>query len=729
MPANYEEIAQGFEEGGAAVPGMPMLGDPPAVVGNQGGTVDPSKDQDYVPIPRVIPTPAEVSAGATPSKPVRSEMGTTDYEAIATSREGGGAPVPPDQEAISTSETGADVTDIAVASLANDPQARIRYFARQRGIPENRYRIIDGEIAYQGDDGRFYKEVPDISLADPVTIAQGVATGVGPSFPAVPGAAAGILTAPAALTGPPGLALSLSATGGAAAGGQAVREGLANYLMDQDVSPGRIALEGGSAAAGQGIGAGLSTFAQRNLARDIGQLAPRAVRETERAAAAEGIPLTPAEKTGLPSLKAQQKALGNLPSSADKMEKFYSDRAGQVKVAIQRFLDRISPVDSAEVTGDMARAASRGAMSTVAKNRATQARPLYKRAFESNPDVDVDSVITRIDTELATAKGGIKTALERARALLFREVDDFADDGTKITKLVPEDRLDALHQAKLALDDMIDNFADSGIGKTGRGRIRTIKNQLLEEMDAASPDYQSARAIFADLSPGNTRVAEGLVGKVAKLTERQVKDAARIFLGPASGPRAIREARRLIEKENPDAWQAIKRSFMQDLFEKAQKEGVTGTANVAGQFRKAVIGNPQQAARIKAALSPMEYAGLKQLARALDAASKVKQIGSDTAWNQEAMRMARDKARPLIAKIARNLNPAQALRSFEEWVTERSLAKNASRLADIITSPDGMEKLKELRRLPPNSIRARVLLGHLLTVSGREVVGVGPTDQ
>ncbi len=634
-----------------------------------------------------------------------------------------------DPKVVSDPSKAADVGDIAIASLANEPRARIRWYAEQRGISEDRYKIVRDKIVYRADDGIYYREVPDVSLSQPMSFLQAGVSHAGESIPIVAGATAGIVTAPAMLTGPPGLALSLAATGGAAAGGQAAREGLANYFMDQDVSPRRIAMEGGMAAAGQGIGAGLTSWASRGLARDINRLDPRVSQALERKAAAEDIPLTPAEKTGLPSLKAQQKTLGNLTASSDKMESFYRQRSDNVKQAVRRFLDRVSPIDSAEEAGDLARAASRGAMDRVAANRAAQAKPLYEKAFKEAPEVNVSSVIDDIDVQLVTAKGGIKTALKKARALLMQEVDDIADDGTKLTRVVPEDRLDALHQAKMAIDDMIDwdGTATTSLGKVAKGRLKGIQTRLLEVMDDASQDYQSARAIFADLSPSTVRVSEGLVGKVAGLTERNVKDAARIFLGPNSGPRAVREARRLIMRENPEAWQAIKRAHLQDLFEKAQNETMTGAANVGGKFRKAVIGNTQTASRVKAALDPDEWRALKDLSDVLDAASSVKQIGSDTTWNNEIMAMARNKARPFLAKIASNLNPAQALRNFETWLTERSLAGNASRYADIITDPGNRQILRELRKLPKGSIRMRIVFGHLLTVPVRGgVEGTSP---
>ena len=40
---------------------------------------------------------------------------------------------------------------------------------------------------------------------------------------------------------------------------------------------------------------------------------------------------------------------------------------------------------------------------------------------------------------------------------------------------------------------------------------------------------------------------------------------------------------------------------------------------------------------------------------------------------------------------------------FKNWATERAFSKNAEKLAQIITSKDGMNKLRELKRMSPTT--------------------------
>jgi hypothetical protein len=46
-----------------------------------------------------------------------------------------------------------------MGGVPTDKQAAINYFAKQRGISPRRYAVIDGDIAYQADDGKSIKRL------------------------------------------------------------------------------------------------------------------------------------------------------------------------------------------------------------------------------------------------------------------------------------------------------------------------------------------------------------------------------------------------------------------------------------------------------------------------------------------------------------------------------------------------------------------------------------------
>lgn len=715
---------------------------------------------------------------------------------------------------IPTAEGGsAGALTAAGASLADDPAAQINFFAQARGISPDRYGVRDGKVGYV-EGGKFHPEVQ--------TIPERLASGVGPAIPAATGAAAGILSAPMSVTGV-GLLGNMAIAGAGQAGGQLLREGAASLLTGQKPSAMRIGanfLEGGLT---EGVGAGINALAARGAAKDIGRLDPAAVGSLKGKADQAGIDLTPAELTNLPSLKARQKALGNLTDSADTMQDFYKRRQGQVTDAIDRYVSSLSPVDAAETAGDMGVSAARGAIKSVSKARSAAAGPLYDEAFSGGSlaplekqfetafsdaatrrsaaeqelraaeqamtslrgkqaitsDVyssaglqgDAKAAADRLESARAAVSDADATknsALERLRAaqadktanapgaVWTPRIQEFLDDpimkdgiktGLKIQRLeavaagkkfkpseyaivgtdeagdpivgaVPNLRL--LDAGKKGLDRIIqDNTNQFGqVNELGRA-VTQFKQAFLGEVDNISPPYKAARAAFADASPEVTRAQSGLTGKLATLDQLQAKKAAETLFGASSGPQAIKEAKDLLQGQSPEAWQALKRSYIQGAFETAQKEVASnagGIINVGGKFRSALLGSPQAQKRMAAALEPREFAALNDLAEVLDAAGRVKPIMSDTAWNQEMMAQARRDATPWLAKAAKSLNPLQWGDKIADALTESALAKNSARMAEVVTSPEGMAKLRELRMLSPTSARFNVGVGWLLGI-------------
>lgn len=121
--------------------------------------------------------------------------------------------------------------------------------------------------------------------------------------------------------------------------------------------------------------------------------------------------------------------------------------------------------------------------------RTQAANVAYGEAFENAGPVDASDVVMWLDGEIAGSKGGIKTALNRARDLMVRK--------TSMGDMIERD-LDALHQAKMAIDDMLSGGSDSSLGNVARGKLRQAKNRLVAAMDDASPEYAAARQQFAD---------------------------------------------------------------------------------------------------------------------------------------------------------------------------------------------------------------------------------------
>lgn len=614
-------------------------------------------------------------------------------------------------------ETSASPGTIAKTSFADDPEIMVREYAKTR-FPDmpvdeamSRYAVIEDNIIYKGKDGKYYSEIPQ--GMSPGALARKGASYAGPAIPFATGTAGAIASAPMLLTGPWGAAGSVGLTGVASAGGEAIKQGLGKYLTGDPVSGKDIAIEGVAGGLGQLLGAGAVKFMGRGVARDVGRLNMDDAMRLQNKANQLGVKLTPAELTNLPSLKAQQKALGNLTQTSDDILDFYVKRADQVGDAVTSQLGKISPIDSAEVAGQMTRQAASDAMESVAKQRAAQASPLYKQAFASGAQVDVSPVTKYIDGQLKFAKGEVAATLQKAKSYLMQNAPGETGEQAIDTSV------EGLHQAKLAIDDLIQKRGESSIGNVAKGQLKQVQKQLVKAIDDASPDYKAARQIFADLSPEVSQVREGVAGIIADLPDTKLQTAAASIFNPSKvGPGSVRMVREQISKANPEAWQAIKRAWLQENWEKAGKEFATsgGKLSQGAKFRALLLGDTNKRRIMKEALNPDEYRALSDLADVLEASGRVKPVGSDTAWNQEMMKSMRTDATPGLAKAARLFSPQKWGQMVEDWATEKAFSGKAGSLLDAITSPQSLEKLKELRKVSPQSARAAAIAGSVLRI-------------
>lgn len=604
-------------------------------------------------------------------------------------------------------------TMIPVAAKARFPKMPIEEAVK-------RYGLVDGHIVYQGDDGKLYREFPTKKhtlfgfLPAPGSLkeaGQGLAISVGGLIPKVAGAAAGIVTAPA-MTTPAGAFASVRTTAGAQAGGEYLRQKIGQVMIDDPMSLGAVVGEGVQGATAQAGAGAFTGIANRFAAKDLYRMDKAAVTALEKKAERFRIPLTPAEKTNLPSLKGQQRALSNLPQSADTMDEFYRMRGERVAGAVGESLETIGKDEGADAAGMAARKAAGQIVDDMTAARAADAKPLYEAAFAAKVRVDTKPVVSYIENELKTgARGSIRSTLERAYEAL---------------KIPGTDRIDTsvqgLHNAKMEIDNMISKAAtDSSIGRVAKAKLVSIQENLVKQIEAVSPDYAKARQLYADVSPGIDKVREGVIGVLSELDDDALYKAGRAMFDPARvGPTAVRNARATFtgagkEKE----FNGLLRYYLQDKFQQAGREYATagGIATQGARFRAQVVGDPKQREILRAAMTPPQWAGFNDLMDVLEATGRAARVGSDTAWNQEAMREMRRQS----GKVASNLvAPHQIPGRIREWYEQMSLGNHAEKIATTITSPDAMKQLRELRKLPPNSARAAVIVSNVLGILGEE---------
>jgi hypothetical protein len=607
----------------------------------------------------------------------------------------------------STAAGGASALTALKAGVPTDKQAAIKIFAEARGIPESRYRVVGDEIVYQANDGQYYKEIPSI-FTKPMTAAGYYAPDV---LEAVPDIAAGIVTSPMLLTGPAGVAGSAAITGGVAAGTNAVRQAIAGLLGDQEFSGSDVAKQGLISGGMQVLPFGVGKYLERNIAKDIGKVSTTEVADLTQKAKNLGIQLTPAELTNLPSLKSQQKVLGNIVESADTLGDFYLQRyKEQVQPAVNKFLSSVSKVDDPMTAGYRGQQALKDRVVQLEKAREEGSAPLYRAAFERSVPVDVAPIVKDIDAMLKIAKGNELKALQRIKANLYREKPSFNAQGDEVMVKAFEDRLPALQRAKFDIDQMFKEESFSSMDKVIQSEITNIKNRLVQSMGKDNPMYLEANKAFEELSQPLNIFAERRAGQsLTAVSKDNLNDLANRLFANAS-PQTVRYTRQQIQAVSPEAWNDVTRAYLQTQWEKAMKPRIGAKEpriDAGADWKTMLMGDTKSQKALLEALGPQQFQALSNLTQVLEAAGRVKKLGSDTAFNQRALKEMEDNAPSALAAFARVtggvISPQKYGQFFRDWATERAFANNAEQLANVITSKDGMNRLRELRKMSPTT--------------------------
>ena len=613
------------------------------------------------------------------------------------------APIEKPPVAISEPSMGASAGTAFMGGIPTDKQAAINYFAKQRGISPNRYRIIDGDIAYQADDGKFYKEVSGLG-ATAAYYAPDV-------IEMTPDIAAGVALAPTALVNP---LIAAGGVGGIASLSNLSRQMLANITAGQELDPFQVGLSGllsGTAELAPVVRKG---FQERRLARDIAQVDPQLVASLRAKSGQYGIPLTPGELTNLSSLLGQQKVIGNVPESSVQMQKFYREREAKVQSAVDDYLASISQVEDAAIAGNRGVAALEVQRQNLLKAREEAVDPIYKAAFASSVPVNTAPVLNQIDNMLKTQPPTGRAAgyLRKIKDLLQKPGIDA--EGNQLKELVPEDRLPNLQNAKFEIDAMFKEDAFSSLDKTVQGKLTAIKENLLQQMGKDNPDYIAANREFERLSQPLNEFNERITGvSLMQMSPDNLKNFAnRIFANPSPG--TIRYAKKqIIAGGGEEAWNAVTRSFLEEQWTLAKKPAKTqqgAKLDTGNTWQNIIIGDPKQMKAMQAALSPEQFKALRDLAEVLEAAGRAKKLGSDTAFNQlvtEEM----FKNPPItsvttgVARAVGGIKLDQPAKALADWAIRKDAAVNAEQIAKIITSPDGINRLKELRKMSSTSAK------------------------
>ena len=180
-------------------------------------------------------------------------------------------------------------------------------------------------------------------------------------------------------------------------------------------------------------------------------------------------------------------------------------------------------------------------------------------------------------------------------------------------------------------------------------------------------------------------------------------------------PEMIRALRAKLAAKNPAAWQDLKRAWLDKEVTDSLRTAQSGEiVNPAGKILSA-LEDPKMKRSLDAALTDAEKSSFADLRFLLRKVANAKLgMGSDTAANQEADRIARERAIPLLAKLMRfSLDFTHLGSNTAEAIADANLSAQAKYMMKLVTSgdPQALLALKQLRQLTPSQWRAIVEAG------------------
>jgi hypothetical protein len=362
--------------------------------------------------------------------------------------------------------------------------------------------------------------------------------------------------------------------------------------------------------------------------------------------------------------------------------------------------------------------------------RKAATEPIYKSAFEASVPVDTAPVINKIDNFLKTqpANGRAASYLKKMKGLFEREVPALDEAGQEITKKGIENRLPVLQNIKFELDSMFNEDAFKSLDTKIQSNLTEIKNTLVEQMGKDNPDYIAANAEFERLSAPLNEFNKRVTGSsLLQIPKDNLKNfSSRIFAN--ASPDTVKYAKeQIIKGGGEDAWNAVVRAYLDEAWMAAKKPAKTQQGDkfdTGNTWQNILLGDEKSKTAIRLSLGKKEYQALRDLAQVLEAAGRVKKLGSDTAFNQliteEVIKnppmtsITTGTARTVGAAV----QPQNWGKMISDWAIRRDASANADQLANIITSPDGIERLKQLRKMSTTSAKYWAGLGQLLADYG-----------
>lgn len=615
---------------------------------------------------------------------------------------------------------GASFASHLKAGFVDDPITKAKIYSANRfpNLTEkermDRYFIVKGQVVYEGDDGKYYLEDPDWNFAVGKFLADVVAN-----------APAEVMGAMGAMAGPGTAAIG-------AAGGEGIRKAIGALAFGEPQTKSQnvidMAVMGGTAFLGEQVG----KYAVKGYNRLRNIPAPRVAKRTARVAGKQfrdinlkkafktqqyykdkfGVDLFSGQSAESRRLLDRINLYGDIPQTADLVQAAKRIQDEQAYNAVQRYWDDLyGDLDRVYSGGKLSKAANASIEKEISR-RAARAKPFYDKAFKSGVKVDIRPHIQAVDDMIGQwpLNSSERRKLQGLKDMMFREVRTKTPDGETIIAQTPENRIEVLDKLKKSIDAyLIPKANEPAVDRQVKRDIREIKNRILSDMDKASPAYAKARQLWADDSDAITLLTnKTLLTDLANLEGDKVVNASRkLFNAAQSSPEIVSKIRNRIINEDPAAWNAALRTYLQDLFEKTSQDVSGNAAKVFNAFYRNTIGTPSQKKILKAAMTKQQFSNLEDLTDMLRRVGMVVRKESTTATRQMATEEIENEAFG-FGGISRTLRlVAHPMYTKRRLIAEKLndfMTEKAQRLvSDALVNPATTKHLQKIKHLSLNT--------------------------
>lgn len=510
----------------------------------------------------------------------------------------------------------------------------------------------------------------------------------------------------------------------------------------------------GGAASVLGKAVGLGVDAARNpTASVMNPLLKRAnksdfAKESEALAEETGVALTPAQVSGSPSanmaenLARQSIFSRDIAAAGDKARtqqlQDYFDRilhgvrasdaspeiAGkQVQVAAQNMVGNLKKWRDQTAAEDFGkiRAMTKGQAAIQPENTST----LLQQIAEENSGIGTpggDALANFAKKQLANVDPELtKTAQELAGKIGDYPVSKQLLDAAKATSPA-QGNLDKI----MALRSYLSKVAGGQAKISGENQDRRIAAQLLQSIDAdiekagdtiggdLGGALKQANARYREVSqqidsvhssPLGSILGEDVAGAFQSGSFNTVAPEKVIQKLSALKPSELGVVRGLMEKDQPEAWQAFKRSYLESALEKSQQMPASAGANTAVLRPSVLVKTLGEAKKLEAVFSPSEVAQLNKLT------GVARRLADTTGYNFPGTAPAEEALGVMNNVLGGGLKAATKV---------ASTALGSRQLARIMTDSNGKAALLQLQKLPPQSAQARQLMAWLAANYGAD---------